>query len=384
MMSTTAHLFATAGSDIKYISRIPYLESHIAIKLRGGALTHRKKSAKYKPTRGNSGVQQRIRHYRDIATRAFYKNPVTATELAFVCTVLHFVTFMALNLIGRAFNLLDAIYFCNGVVFLAWQIAKRIGGLQNWMTKHFTLNYDFQARTTRPTSILLSGFSHMDKIHLASNMACLRAFGPDASRTLGSHGFMHLYIGGLVSSSLVSCLWPTVSSHFGVQEDQNGCSLGASGAISAVVTFVCLAHWDKKVLIETPDWLKLLTSRNQLQVKLGVAGVLWALMDVFGLFHLNVHFSEDGEGKAKINYAAHIGGAVFGLIFYCSQTLVQRMGRNALFAGALALQMKFVAFAIGCVASVVLVIFPDALLQNELQKRSVRRHHQQKKKHRLR
>ena len=369
---------AATASDayVKSMTRVQSLEERARneISLRGGALKHRTQPKKPKSSKKKKGgLKEQMKACRSIATRSLCANPTTFNEMFFACTILHIVAFTVLNLVGRAFDIIDVISFFNGIVFLMWQGARANEMILEWASNHFILNCDYQASETRPSGLLLSGFSHINKLHLSSNMAGLRAFGPLAANYLGLHGFIHLYIGGLVSASLASCLWPTVSSYFGVHEEKKSSCLGASGAISAVITFACLAYRGEKILIETPAWLGVLTTGKQLEMRLGAAGVCWALADTFGLFKLNVYYAKDGEDEPKIAYAAHLGGTAFGVLFFYADSFLSQNEMMKLFVNLISNPVKLLTFSIGCLASLVLAVFPDSILQKELQNRNYSR-----------
>src|SRR4029077_10300286 len=75
--------------------------------------------------------------------------------------------------------------------------------------------------------LLTSGFVHADAVHLLFNLFTFYSFGPGLERAIGSVRVTALYFFGLLFSNLA-----TMFKH---RDDPNYASLGASGAILAVL-----------------------------------------------------------------------------------------------------------------------------------------------------
>lgn len=252
------------------------------------------------------------------------RNPATEAELLRAAFIFSYALSRILAASGE--NVVSLVALTNGVVYFAWQVAlsSKKRNLLHWMRSHFLLNYDFKSRRTRALSMVLSEFSHADKTHLAANMGTLWAFGPYAVSVLGTRGFARLYSGGALASAASSCLWPTIAPKVGVLEARSGTCLGASGALSAVVMFVCLHNSKSVVAIPSPSWLQLLHQpTTEIKLPLGVAGLMWLCMDLWGLFRLKVFFNSNDFGAPKIAYSAHVGGALFGALFYAFSGVAQ-------------------------------------------------------------
>lgn len=252
------------------------------------------------------------------------RNPGSEIELLRTAVVFSYALSHALAASGD--EVVSLIAVANGIVYFAWQVALSSKSRRplHWMRSHFLLNYDFKSRRVRPFSMILSEFSHADKAHLAANMGTLWAFGPEAVSILGHKGFARLYSGGALASAVSSCLWPTMAPKFGIQEARCGTCLGASGALSAVVTYVCMHNSKSVVAIPSPSWLQLLcgwSDAREIKLPLGVAGLLWLATDLWGLFKLNIFFNLNDTGAPKIGYSAHVGGALFGVFFYAVSSL---------------------------------------------------------------
>lgn len=139
------------------------------------------------------------------------------------------------------------------------------------------------------------GFIHADMMHLAFNMYSFYMFGvaiEDAFHVLfGSKGkalFLLLYV-----SALVVCLLPTYFKH---KDDYHYRSLGASGAVSAIVfTYIFLAPTKKLGLIFIPS--------------------LEAPAFIFGIVYIIVSAVLAKRGRSNINHSAHLWGGIYGIVF---------------------------------------------------------------------
>ncbi len=135
------------------------------------------------------------------------------------------------------------------------------------------------------------GLIHADFMHLAFNMFTLYFFGSEMETRythdlgLPQYSYLLLYVGALVVSLL-----PTYFKH---RHDYNYRSLGASGAVCAVLfAFILLKPWVTILVFVIP-----------------VPAIIYA-----GLFlGYSIYMSRKGGGY--INHDAHFWGALFGIVF---------------------------------------------------------------------
>jgi membrane associated rhomboid family serine protease len=140
------------------------------------------------------------------------------------------------------------------------------------------------------------GFIHADYGHLALNMYAFYIFGQHVEESFqyvfhekGKILYLLMYV-----TSLFFCLLPTYSQH---KEDSYYRSLGASGAVSAVIfAYILLDPLQKIGIIFLPP-------------QLGLPGF------VFGLLYLVISSYLDKRGGGHINHSAHIWGALYGIAF---------------------------------------------------------------------
>jgi membrane associated rhomboid family serine protease len=159
------------------------------------------------------------------------------------------------------------------------------------------LQFSPSAALTRPWTFVTYMFVHGGLLHLLTNMLMLYVFGTAVESRLGSRQFLLYYlfcgIGAAVFSLLLAGLMPV------------GPFVGASGAILGVaVAFAMLWPDAELIIFPIPIPIKARTL-------------------VIGLVALDVIGSRlwPGDGIAHI---AHVGGALFGYLFFRVQSLSRR------------------------------------------------------------
>jgi rhomboid-like protein len=168
----------------------------------------------------------------------------------------------------------------NVLVFGAWRIQR----LQPFMLRYFCSNPGSKSVCL---PMILSTFSHYSGFHLLANMYVLHSFSTGAVHSLGKEQFLGLYLGAGVISSFTSYVYKVVTK-------QPGLSLGASGAIMAILGYVCTQYPDTKLgIILLPIFTFSAGAAIKVIVGIDTAGVLlgWKFFD----------------------HAAHLGGAACGM-----------------------------------------------------------------------
>ncbi|RZL61903.1 MAG: rhomboid family intramembrane serine protease [Pedobacter sp.] len=136
-------------------------------------------------------------------------------------------------------------------------------------------------------TLITSGLIHADWMHLFFNMFTFYAFAFTLERLMGSWQFGLLYFLALILSDI-----PTV---FRYKDSFNYNSLGASGAISAVLFSYILFNPMSKIYI--------------MFIPIGIPAV------VFGFIYLIYCAYASKNSRDGINHDAHFYGALTGLIF---------------------------------------------------------------------
>lgn len=132
------------------------------------------------------------------------------------------------------------------------------------------------------------GFIHADGMHLLFNMFTLFSFGravePYFSHRVGVIGFVLFYLAGIVIAII-----PTFLKH---RNDPRYSSLGASGAVSAVVfSFVLMSPWSILYIFFIP-----------------VPAI------IFAVAYVAYSVWADGQNRGNVNHSAHLVGGIYGML----------------------------------------------------------------------
>ena len=137
--------------------------------------------------------------------------------------------------------------------------------------------------------LVTHGFIHADFQHLLFNMITLYFFGRLIERFfaayIGEVGFLLFYL-----SALVVAILPTYIGH---RNDARYRSLGASGAVSAVLfAYILIAPWQQIIVLVIP-------------MPAIVYAVLYTAYSIY----------MDRRGQGNVNHSAHLWGAAYGVLF---------------------------------------------------------------------
>ena len=148
--------------------------------------------------------------------------------------------------------------------------------------------------------LITHGFIHADFMHLLFNMLTLYFFGPLIEMVvvsrIGYVGFLVFYVSAIVVAALPS--------YFRHRTDPGYRSLGASGAVSAVLfAFILLSPWSLIFVFFIP-----------------MPAIIYAV--VYTAYSIYM----DKRGGDNINHSAHLTGAAYGVVFIAvlyPQTMVE-------------------------------------------------------------
>jgi len=145
-------------------------------------------------------------------------------------------------------------------------------------------------------SLFMSMFLHGGWAHIFSNMISLAIFGDNVEATLGKVGYLFFYLAGGLAAS---------AAHVGFNLDAQVPSLGASGAVAAIMGayVVMFPHSRVRVLLIFGFFARF--TRVTALLFVGI----WFITQLFnGVASLGVETAQSGG----VAYWAHIGGFVLG------------------------------------------------------------------------
>ena len=166
-------------------------------------------------------------------------------------------------------------------------------GFSNESLKNKTIGWPYYTKREKQYyRFITSGFLHADWMHLIFNMFTLYFFGSNLEYYLnifglgGNIAYLALYFLGLIVADI-----PSYIKH---QDDPNYRSLGASGAVSAVVFAVIIfSPWSSIYLY------------GALKISAAVYAVLYVIYCVY----------MGKQNSDNVNHDAHLWGSLFGLVF---------------------------------------------------------------------
>ncbi|NBB76520.1 MAG: rhomboid family intramembrane serine protease [Bacteroidetes bacterium] len=135
--------------------------------------------------------------------------------------------------------------------------------------------------------MVTSGFIHGSLLHLFVNMFVLYIFGMVMEQVLGVAHFSALYFSGLIAASV-----PSLIHH---RNNPDFATIGASGAVEAVLfSYIFVFPTEELILVLLP-----------IPIPAWLFGILFLLYSVF----------QGRRGDKKVNHAAHIAGAFWGILY---------------------------------------------------------------------
>lgn len=172
-----------------------------------------------------------------------------------------------------------------GIIIIILNVLASLNAFQN---RNFFNSWSFEVGAILMgrdyKRMITSGFIHVDYTHLLLNMISFYFFAGIIESILGVIPFLIIYLGSLLSGSLLS-LWLNKSNHFYR-------AVGASGAVSGII-FAAIALDPKMDLlifgiVPMPSW---------------AFGLGFIAYSIFGM----------RNKRDNIGHEAHLGGAILGM-----------------------------------------------------------------------
>jgi membrane associated rhomboid family serine protease len=183
----------------------------------------------------------------------------------------------------------------NAAIWLAGAIFKQ-QQLNQWMA----LDSDLLRKPWQCWQLVTYGFAHADIWHILFNMFFLWLFGSELEGIYGRAEFLRIYLVAIVFAGLIWVLVTMATS------EQVRPMIGASGGVMALMILYVL-HFPRRMfyiwgVVPMPAW---------------ALGTMYVLFDVLGFVH-SAGGQEPGGGPQVANIA-HLGGALFGFIYFRSK-----------------------------------------------------------------
>ncbi len=184
-----------------------------------------------------------------------------------------------------------AILKLNVLIFICWIIGGFV--FPSFMVQNFLLSWN-GLMEGRYWTLLTSVFSHNIFFHIFLNMFAFFGFGAVLEQALGTRRFLRFYL----VAGLMGSVTHVLVSLFLIG-DPSLAVLGASGAISGVILLFSLMFPTERILV-----------LGLVPIPALAASLAIVSLDVWGLLE------QTRGGTLPIGHGAHLGGAVYGLIYY--------------------------------------------------------------------
>lgn len=182
------------------------------------------------------------------------------------------------------------------VAFKQWR--KRIGEIKGLQESHPSFTFGLNGEDTSFQKWVTYIFVHSGMWHLFGNMLFFLIFGSALERQIGGLGLLVVFLlSGITAAGTFAVMTGVTSSPL----------VGASGAVSGVMTLYCFLNFNRKERYFYWLFLPFRGFMGFIYLPAWVALVLWAVSDLAGYLGT---LPELGG----VAYTAHLGGEVAGLL----------------------------------------------------------------------
>jgi membrane associated rhomboid family serine protease len=167
--------------------------------------------------------------------------------------------------------------------------------------------------------LVSAGFLHADFTHLLFNMITLYFFAPTVINVFGAMGFLIIYFGAIISGNIFSLF---------LYKNQGWYSaIGASGGVSGIL-FAAIAVFPHIGI-------------GFIFIPISIPGYVFGLL----YFGYSVYMMLNPRPHDNVGHAAHLGGAIFGLLFTVIN-VYDMVISNALYLIIMALPLMYLSYQI--------------------------------------
>ena len=198
---------------------------------------------------------------------------------------------------GGPFPFVNYLLIAVNVLVFLYEASMSEGALQAFINQWGVIPTQILAGQ-RLETLISAMFMHGGWLHLIGNMVFLWVFGDNIEDSLGHLGYLIFYLAGGVAAS---------AAHIMLNPDSSIPSLGASGAIAAVLgTFIVMYP---QARIRALIFLGIFATITRVSALLFL-GIWFVTQLLSGFASLGVNTAQ----SSGVAFWAHIGGFVFGLL----------------------------------------------------------------------
>jgi membrane associated rhomboid family serine protease len=244
-----------------------------------------------------------------------------------------------LHILYQQYPILTQIALACIVTFITWHV--RIQSLYKIMSQYFVCHQSHMTlRNGKFLSLLLSAISHIDVWHLLYNLMALLSLGPSVQAVLESKlstkGFVRpkypdrsifasidtamwlLVLGAALSGSIAYLLWNDLC---GTGGSAGGC-LGLSSVTMSMLSIYASAYPDRILQFRVGGSIPVRLPAHQILLLAFVGSIVGCLFPV-------IFKSKRNDG---ISHSGHLGGLIFGVVYYDIAIMNRRPFINSFFA----------------------------------------------------
>ena len=208
------------------------------------------------------------------------------------------------------------------IIIAATAIFSYVGFSNQSLFEKYKFNVGAIVRNKEYVRLISAGFLHADLMHLLLNMYVLYSFSQPIFQDFGTGGFLIIYFGSILLGNIFSLYLYKNQAWYS--------AIGASGGVSGII-FASVAL--------NPDLIKI--GIIFLPPEFSLPGYIFGFL----YFGYSVYMMLNPKQNDNIGHAAHLGGAIFGLIYTVAIYPVVAM-QNIFFLIIMSLPLIYMAYMV--------------------------------------